>query len=822
MSHDTPKPDGHGADQRAKRGAEEQSEGGPSDPGVWTEETRRVGSPPSPPSSKRASEPSPAWIGPYRIGSLLGEGGMGRVYLAEQTEPLRRQVALKVVKRGMDTDEVVSRFESERQALAVLDHPSVARIFDAGVTNDGRPYFVMELVRGVPITTYCDRHRLSIQERLEVFKVACAAVQHAHLKGLIHRDLKPSNILVMDADGKAVPKIIDFGIAKATRGDLAAHAAYTRVGEVLGTPQYMSPEQAALSTTDVDARTDVYSMGLVLYELLAGCLPFELDDLLGRVVTGILGDKDPPRPSVRFAEMGEQRRPISDARGLDADRLHRQLAGDLDWIIMKAIEQDRTRRYSTPNELADDLKRYLTSQPVAARPPSRGYVVRRFARRHRVRVGVAAAGAASLVAASFALAVQSRANAVQATYDQFLEYVEQLLATANPLDGPGGRASLTDRASWALGQWVDRGAREPVVEGRLHLEVAHGFMDERQFDSARVHLARARNLYMAELGPTDVNHASILIAEAELERSEGNLDEARSLADSAVARLGGATEGGDQPALASDVYREAAMVYQDLGEFGHAETLLSRVLARQREPRSEGQAWFLLGTVRWRAGDIGGAQHALDRAWSILSDLEGDQARKSEVLNSLGSVYEAQGNLQRAAEVGQEAVRLARDTYAEDEAILGIFLSNQAIVLSRAGRLDEAAALYDEAVGLHRSAYDADDPRLAVTLSNAGAFLAEHAGRIEAGVALTEEALRIVDMNPMPPGDTWMLGGLNVNRAVALREAGRMAEAESHLLEGLRIIERERPQDTVRIQRYTRILGDLRRVGEPDQGPPDL
>jgi WD40 repeat protein/serine/threonine protein kinase len=336
----------------------------------------------------------PERIGPYRIIRVLGQGGMGVVYLAEQEHPIRRQVALKVIKLGMDTREVVARFESERQALAVMNHENIARVFDAGATDRGRPFFVMEFVPGVPLTEYCDRNRLSNADRLRLFATICQAIQHAHQKGIIHRDLKPSNVLVTAESGRPVPKIIDFGIAKATDRLGAEQTAFTRDGSLVGTPEYMSPEQASMGAVEVDTRTDIYSLGVMLYELLVGVLPFESDRLrragFGEILR-IVREVEPARPSTRVSTLGEAATGVAGHRQTDPSTLRRQLRGDLDWIILKSLEKDRARRYASASELAADIERHLADEPVAASPPGAAYRLNKAVRRHRVAVSGAAA-----------------------------------------------------------------------------------------------------------------------------------------------------------------------------------------------------------------------------------------------------------------------------------------------------------------------------------------------------------------------------------------------------------------------------------------------
>ncbi len=333
------------------------------------------------------------WIGPYRLQQRLGEGGFGTVWMAEQREPVARRVALKIIKLGMDTREVIARFEAERQALALMDHPNIARVLDAGATETGRPFFVMELVRGLPITEYCDRHRLDIRQRMQLIVDACEALQHAHQKGVIHRDIKPSNVLVGQSGDRPVVKVIDFGIAKATTSPLTRQTLFTRFHQMIGTPQYMSPEQAGDATDDVDTRSDVYSTGVLLYELITGTTPIEADSLRSAAMGELqrmIRDVEPPRPSTRVSQLALTRKQVAERRRIEPRRLGLFVRGEIDWIVMKAIEKDRTRRYESASAMARDIRRFLDGDAIEAAPPSPVYAVRKFLRRHRAPVaGVA-------------------------------------------------------------------------------------------------------------------------------------------------------------------------------------------------------------------------------------------------------------------------------------------------------------------------------------------------------------------------------------------------------------------------------------------------
>ena len=368
-------------------------------------------------------------IGPYKLLQQIGEGGFGVVYMAEQTAPVRRKVALKIIKAGMDTKEVVARFEAERQALALMDHPNIAKVLDGGATETGRPYFVMELVKGISITDFCDKNKLDTRARLALFADVCRAIQHAHQKGVIHRDIKPNNVMVTLHDGVPVPKVIDFGVSKALSQQLTERTLFTAYGQMIGTPQYMSPEQAEFSGLDVDTRSDVYSLGVLLYELLTGTTPLDAKTLREKAfaeVQRLICDAEPQKPSTRVSTLGEASTAIAANRSSNTSKLNALLRGELDWIVMRALEKDRNRRYDTATSLAADVERFLNNEHVEACPPSVIYRVRKFAARNKALIGVSSLLLAVLSAATIVSATQ----AIRATKAEKLAKDEAAISEA--------------------------------------------------------------------------------------------------------------------------------------------------------------------------------------------------------------------------------------------------------------------------------------------------------------------------------------------------------------------------------------------------------
>ena len=479
-------------------------------------------------------------IGQYKLLQLIGEGGFGAVYLAAQARPVRRQVALKIIKLGMDTRQVIARFEVERQALAMLDHPNIARVLDAGATLTGRPYFVMELVRGVPITEYCDPNNLSTKERLELFILVCNAVQHAHQKGIIHRDIKPSNVMIMLHDGRPVPKVIDFGVAKATNRELTDTTLLTDYGQFLGTPEYMSAEQAEMNSLDVDTRTDIYSLGVLLYELLTGRTPFDLRTLCAAGecdIQRVIREQEPRRPSNRVSTLGAEATVIAGHRHAEARELNRQLRGDLDWIAMRTLEKDRTRRYETANALGLDIRRHLDHEPVQATPPSTFYRVGKFIRRNHVAVTAAGVVAAALVIGltvatiGFVQAGRQRDLLRQevAKTQAVGTFLQEMLASADAAEAEGHGLNVFAMLRTA-GQKLDDGALagQPETEVVFRATIGSTYQSLGLHATAEPHLRKALEISRRVEGAQHARTLALIGKLAEVYRAQGRVDEARA------------------------------------------------------------------------------------------------------------------------------------------------------------------------------------------------------------------------------------------------------------------------------------------------------
>jgi serine/threonine protein kinase/tetratricopeptide (TPR) repeat protein len=476
-----------------------------------------------------STEAPVTFIGPYKLLEQIGEGGFGVVFVAEQTQPVRRRVALKLLKRGLDTRQVVARFEAERQALAIMDHPNIAKVFDGGATVSGLPYFVMELFKGIPITDFCDQNRLTLWQRLELIVAVCGAVQHAHQKGIIHRDLKPSNVLVTMHDVTPVVKVIDFGVAKALEQELTERTLFTGFAQIIGTPLYMSPEQAGQSVLDIDTRSDIYSLGVMLYELLTGTTPFGKERLKQAAfdeIRRIIGEEEPPKPSTRLSESRELLQSISAQRQTEPAKLLKLVRGDLDWIVMKCLEKDRNRRYATATALADDIERCLNNEPVVACPPSTAYRLGKFARRNKARLVVALIVIATLLVgttvatwqavratrAKAAAAVEKlRADEEAATANSVTNYLQQMLYSIEPGAGEGLNYTVRQLLDDYENDLERQSPARPQVQAALHATLGRAYACFGEAAKGRKHLTRALELRRSVFGDKHEKYAETLV-----------------------------------------------------------------------------------------------------------------------------------------------------------------------------------------------------------------------------------------------------------------------------------------------------------------------
>ncbi len=533
-------------------------------------------------------------IGPYRLVRLLGEGGMGEVWLAEQKEPIHRAVALKLIKTGMDTKTVIARFESERQALALMDHPNIARVFDGGSTPEGRPYFVMEYVPGIAINRYCDKHELTLQERLELFMDVCEGVQHAHQKAIIHRDLKPSNILVHERDNKAIAKIIDFGLAKAiaSADRPADQTMFTQVGAVVGTPEYMSPEQTDSAEGGVDTRTDVYSLGVILYVLLTGVLPFESETLHGsspQEIVQKLREVDPPRPSTRIRSLGDVSKTLAEQRKIEPRTFASRLSGELDWITMKALEKERSRRYASASELSADIHRYLKDEPVLAGPPSATYRAKKFILRHRFGMAIGSLLFIFLIAFAATVAVQAkriakerdRANREAATSKRVSDFMRNMFTVSDPSEAKGNTVTareILDKASKDIETGL---SDDPEVQARLMYTMAKTYQGLGLPTEALRLDQRALEIRRRVLGPRNVDTIDAINAVGIDEYQQGHYDEAEKRFAEVLQLRREVSGNEDRNTLGAMANLSAA--YQVQGEYAKADPLQRELLAtRQR------------------------------------------------------------------------------------------------------------------------------------------------------------------------------------------------------------------------------------------------
>lgn len=748
---------------------------------------------------------SAATIGPYALLQKIGEGGMGTVYLAEQSHPIRRRVALKLIRPGIDSRTVLGRFEVERQALALMDHPNIARVLDAGTASDGRPFFVMELVKGVPITDYCNECRLGLADRLGLVRQVCSAVQHAHQKGVIHRDLKPSNILVESHDGTPVPKVIDFGLAKAT-GSAAIddRGAITAFGAIAGTPMYMAPEQATFNAIDVDTRADIYALGVVLYELLTGSTPIrreELDRASLEAVLHAVRAVEPPTPSSRVGS-SEAIASIAAVRGVDPSRLGRQLRGDLDWVVMKALSKERQRRYESAAALSLDLERFLHHEPVSAGPPSAAYRLRKFVRRNRVRVATGALVLASLVlgaaAATFGLVEarrqEQRALAVADARDRALRAearqrqaaeehrlrAEKRLAQVEKMNGLLGSIfeDLDPRKierdgkplGAVLGERLDRAAAEvegeatgdPLAVARMQAILARSLLGLGHADRAVQLFTKARDTLASRLGPDDLATLATAGGLAHGYRDAGRLDQAVALGEEVLSRrqarlgpghietiramsdLAGIYHGAGRADRASEIFERSVALYREKLGPGHPTTI--------QEMHNLAATYAVTGRVD-RAVPI--FEEVLERQRASLGP---DHPDTLTTLRNLAGGYYVTGQPSRSIRLLEEMVPLQRAKLGPDHPETLTSMNNLAASYGATGRYDRAVELLEHVLGLRTAKLGPDHPEsLRSTADLAGHCGA--AGQVGRAIKLYEGALPAM-REKLGPGHPITVGSL--------------------------------------------------------------
>ena len=740
-------------------------------------------------------------IDSYHLLQLIGQGGMGEVWLAEQKQPVRRRVALKLIKAGMDTREVVARFESERQALALMNHPAIAKVFDAGSTPQGRPYFVMEYVTGMPITDYCDRHKLAMRQRLELFVLVCEGVQHAHQKAIIHRDLKPSNILVGEVDGKAMPKIIDFGVAKATAQHLTAETMFTRAGAILGTPGYMSPEQADSAGVDVDTRTDVYSLGVVLYELLVGTLPLDFRKMAFDEILRRLREEDALRPSTKLGTLAEASSLVAQNRGADSPTLARQLRGDLDAIALKALEKDRSRRYATPLGLAADIGRYLRDEPVSARPPSRAYQLQKLARRNRtlvtsgvaigltliVATGVSTREAIRALRAERSAAASLKQSRQEAAKAQAVNsFLQEMLQSADPRSAT--RADPAEGRDVTVAHVLDEAVRrldagslqaQPLVEAAARESLGRTFSGLGRYpDSERQY--RAALALIRSVPGHDADVATSEAGLAEQLTFEDKLPEAETLQRDAL-RLRTRFFGPDP--VISESLTDLAITLRREGKLPEAEVLYRQGLAidlknhlAEESTEDEHNLGVLLRTEK-RSAD---AEAMLRRALASRLQISGtENPSTAQTMNQLAYALHDEGKLAEAEQYARTSLATSRRLLGDEHPDIAVGLNHLATLLQDQGKLDEAESMFRQAVAVAEHAWGADHTDTARIETNLGDLLARR-GKLQESERRLRESLRarrkILPANHPDIFDSEArLGGV-------LAQEGRFQQAEPLLL----------------------------------------
>ena len=744
-----------------------------------------------------------AQIGAYTIIKAMGEGGFGVVFLAEQQRPVQRQVALKIIKAGMDTHQVVARFEQERQALAILDHPHVAKVFDAGATETGRPYFVMELCSGEPIDSYCNKHELGLAERLELFLQACAAIQHAHTKGLIHRDIKPSNVLVGTEDGKPHAKVIDFGIAKATAGRLTDMTVMTEHRQLIGTPEYMSPEQAE-GSLDIDTRTDVYSLGVLLYELLTGTTPLESKHLRSAGfgdIPRIIREFEPPRPSTRISA-------ITSAGSRDTPRIvttetpssmssvaqTRGFRHELDWIVMKAMEKDRARRYDSASEFAADIRRYLRNEPVLAAPPSTSYRVRKFVARHKFGVAAAAMVTVALLlgvtatTAALVRAVQAErlASAEAKTSSEALRFLVGLFSVVDPSEARGNTVTAREILDKGAARIEAELGDQPQAQATLMATMGTVYRSLGLYAQSQPLLERAVASRRALFGGGDPRVAEVLHEYAALKVKQAEYDEAERMYREALAIRRAAL--GDEDGSVADTLHELAYVLSLKGDFPAGETLYREALDMRMSLTGEESAPVAetlhdLAMNLFDQGDASGAIESLRRSLAMRRQLFGRyHPDVAESLNSLALVLYVRGDLDEATPLFREALDVQKHVVGEEHPDVAMAMNNLAFVLHDNGDLEGAEETYRGVLVVQRKLLGEDHPDIAQVLNNLAAVLQDRGDP-----AAAERAARdSLDMyrRVLPEKHPAIAQGLN-NLARWVQDRGELGEAEAMYREAL-------------------------------------